>query len=445
MRPTALTLLIIAAVLSLGARHGHAGMPLAVNIPGLRLVGPGQVGGELVITGWQPELQPTIEATVRIGGRVIRSPLTPVVATRLPGSIDLRAGKFRLGGVSLGGDFAPVPPLEENTPISAEFTVHQGDANATARRTGVLLLPTVIVPGYLNDLTGTPDPAVVAALAQRGYHIEGASPDLFWFQYGSRALDLREAARALAAYVRDVVLPKTYAARINVVGYSLGGLMVRWNMAFESGWDSLVNRFMMVGTPNEGSVMSYVGQRYPAAAAWAQTPVAHDMLPTFPFWRPDPGAPWTIPAEAANVALAMLNSLALPDGVRVYDFYGTQPAGAAGGGTWAGVTGPLPGGTFSYGAGDGIVLAESARGLPIHGGAGVAAFDDRIVMVDLGPVGHVALLRAAIARIAGVLTDRIALGEAGAPGRAEPARAADRARTRGGWHSGAAGGLLWMR
>ena len=70
---------------------------------------------------------------------------------------------------------------------------------------------------------------------QRGYHPTAASPDVFWFSYRSRALGLKEAAHALAAYVREVVLAKTYAVRINVVGYSLGGLLARWNLAFEPG------------------------------------------------------------------------------------------------------------------------------------------------------------------------------------------------------------------
>ncbi len=445
MRRTLLAVMMsIAIAPALFVRHGHAEIPLAISISDLHLIAPGQVGGDVIIAGWQPELRPTIEGTVRVGGRVIQAPPGPVVAARFPGSVDLKAGKFRIGGVAaVGGDFAPVPPLEENTPIAVEITVHQGDGAATARQTGVLLLPTVIVPGYLNDMSRTPDPAIISALAQRGYHAEGASPDLFWFTYESRGLDLREAAEALAVYVHDVVLPKTYAARINVVGYSLGGLMARWNMAFESGWDTLVNRFVMVATPNEGAVMSYVARWYPVAAAWAQTPAARDMLPTFPFWRPDPGTPWTIPPEASNVSLATLNTQPLPEGVRIYDFYGNQPLNAEGLGTWAGVTGRLPGGAFSYGPGDGFVLAESALGLPLHGGAGVPAFGDRVVTVDLGPVGHLALLGAAISRIADVLTDRVASGGAGAPSQGkEHVRAVHRPAAQGTDHPDAPDGLL---
>ena len=226
----------------------------------------------------------------------------------------------------------------------------------------------------------------------------GASPELFWFGY-SRDLGLEEVARALAVYVREVVLTKTYAARINVVGYSLGGLVTRWNLAFERGWNQLVNRFVMVGVPNEGTVMSYVYRWYPLAAPWARTPAAQALLPTFPFWRPTPAAAWGFPEDARDPILARLNTHPLPEGIRAYAFFAHDRD------TWAGVTGALPTSVFSFGPGDGIVLAASALGLPINGSAGVPGLADRLLMqVDLGAVGHASLLPAAAAQIADLLS-----------------------------------------
>jgi len=58
-------------------------------------------------------------------------------------------------------------------------------------------------------------------------------------------------------------------------------------------------------------------------------------------------------------------------------------------------------------AGDGIVLAASAQGLPIHGGSGVASFTGPdVVRVSLGSVGHTQLLAAGADRITTVLLDR---------------------------------------
>src|SRR5262249_31368241 len=147
----------------------------------------------------------------------------------------------RVGGDASVAEFTPVPPLREDLPIVFEVTVRQGDQTATAKQTGVLLLPTVIVPGYLNNMAG-PHNGAISILEKRGYRSTGASPSLFWFTYTSRSLDLEAASHALAAYVRSEVLPKTYASRINVVGYSLGGLLARWNIVFEPGWDRLVSR-----------------------------------------------------------------------------------------------------------------------------------------------------------------------------------------------------------
>jgi hypothetical protein len=75
----------------------------------------------------------------------------------------------------------------------------------------------------------------------------------------------------------------------------------------------------------------------------------------------------------------------MPQGVRVWVFYGSCRGGAPN--TPAGVTERGPGG--DAGSGDGVVLAESARGLPIHGAGGVPGLlRPDVVRVDLGPVGH---------------------------------------------------------
>jgi hypothetical protein len=167
----------------------------------------------------------------------------------------------------------------------------------------------------------------------------------------------------------------------------------------------------MVGVPNEGAVMSYVDGWYFLAAPWARTQAARTLLPTFPFWRAEPGTPWSIPPDAQNPALAELNTHPLPDGVRVYAYYGDRKPDPGGAGTWAGMTGQLPKATFSFGPGDGIVLTASALGVAINGGTTVPGLADRLIRnVDLGSVGHLALLDAAIPQIADVLTDR------GAPG-----------------------------
>src|SRR5215469_2020475 len=60
------------------------GTALGVSISPLELAGPGRVAIGVAISGFQPDLHPTIEGTITIGGRVIQGPPGPVVAAYLP-------------------------------------------------------------------------------------------------------------------------------------------------------------------------------------------------------------------------------------------------------------------------------------------------------------------------------------------------------------------------
>ena len=345
--------------------------------------------------------------------------------------LDLAAGAVRIAGVTVG-EFAPVQRFDENLIFPVEVTLRRGPYVATARRLVAIPLPTVVVPGYANELRG-PDHALLAAFRRRGYRDTGPAQTVFWFAYPSLHMTFAEAAHELDAYVRQVVLPATYARKINVVGYSLGGLLARWNIAYDlDGWGGLVNRLALVGVPNEGVVMPYVYRNTPEFVPYAymaHTQSARAMLPTFPFWRAGPGQPWGTPPDGGNPLLTQLNARSIPAGVRLSSFFGSMDSGGVGvavdvrvfvlfgsldlgetGGadTILGVTGESGGAVLSYGPGDGIVLVASALGLPIQGGAGVAAFAGReIQRVDLGPVGHVSLLAAGAEKILAALLDRV--------------------------------------
>ncbi len=322
--------------------------------------------------------------------------------------VDLPAGAIRVGVVKVG-EFHPVQPFTDNMRFPIQVTLRQGTRVATARRMVTILLPTVIVAGYMNELGGRNDEAL-APFIQRGYRADGSAATLFWFGYPSHQLTLEEAARNLAEYVRQVVLTQAYAAKINVVGYSLGGLMARWNVEYNvDGWGTLVNRLLLVGAPNEGSVMAYVHRNAPPFlpfAYFAHAPAAHEMTPTFPFWRAAPTQPWSMPPDWDNPVLAQLNARPIPGNVRVWVFYGSgDPQDPAALNTVAGIT-ETPSREESA-AGDGIVLAASAQGLPIHGGSGVASLTGpNVVRVSLGSVGHSQLLAAGADRFAAVLLDR---------------------------------------
>jgi hypothetical protein len=379
-----------------------AGPSLRIAITTDGLHGAGRQGGP------NP---PAVAVSVWFDGAPVHVQLPLIhMPSRFAMDFDLAAGVIRVGGASVAR-FAPVPPFRENARVPVEVTLRRGEDAAVAHRTAAILLPTVIVPGYLNEDDG-PSAAVLSAFRHRGYVDAGAGQNVFWFTYPSKRLAVPDGGRALADYVRRVVLPSGHAAAVNVVGYSLGGLIARWNVAYDvDGWSTLVNRLVLVGVPNEGTVMAYLAGHAPSALPFAglgHTPASRVFMPTFPFWRPGPGSPWALPPDAENALLDGLNARPIPSDIRIYLFYGSHdPRHPAGPQTSAGITGALPDAALAYEAGDGLILAASAQGLPIQGGEGVPALAERAVLrVDLGSVYHTQLLDAGAGRIAGALLDR---------------------------------------
>jgi len=224
-------------------------------------------------------------------------------------------------------------------------------------------------------------------------------------------MSLAAQADALAEHLRDVVRPSLYATRVNIVGYSTGGLVARWLIANNvDGWANRVDRLMLVATPNEGMPSAYVAYQSLRALpifAWVHSDFVRDLYPTFPYWRADTSRPWDTPADAGTATLRQLNARPLPESVRVFLLYGDSRPDRGGFATAEGVTGHLPGAVLSYGPGDGVVLTASARGLSIHGGGGVPALRDRVVCeVDVGQVYHTHVIEAAIPWVKRLLRDR---------------------------------------
>ena len=407
-RTPIILLLVLGLLVPLAAPAlGHPPEELQVSIIRAGMSGGHSLRVDLATAGVNGQVAEPAELALdaQVGERAIHTALPlRLMPSRFPVVLDLAAGTIRVAGVTIGS-FQPVPRFQDNVRISIEATVRQGTSVAAAHAAMVVPLPTVIVPGFLNELSG-PDGTFMAALARQGYRDLGPAPTLFWYRYESRQCGLEVGARNLAGYVRQIVLPSTYASKINVVGYSLGGLMARWNVAYDvDGWGTLVKRLLLVGVPNEGTVHAYVYASYPVIG-FARTPAVRSMLPTFPYVRAADGEPWQTPSGSGNPALAALNERPIPEGIRLFIFYGSAAADSAGGlRTYAGVTGSLPEATFSYGAGDGLVLVESAQGLPIRGGALVAALA-RAVRVDLGAISHRRLLAAGADDIVAVLTDQ---------------------------------------
>ena len=359
----------------------------------------------------QPGASATVSVATDVGEVSRRSTFS---LRRVPADMtmdfDLPNGVISVAGTRVGS-FNPVAPLTDNLKFPIDVAVSEGANTVTVHREITLLLPTVIIPGFSNERRTSPDRLVVKRFARFGYTDAASLPTLFWYPYQSHAVGLDDGARALAAYVRRTVLPATYAAKINVVGYSVGGLFARWLVAYDyDGWALLVNRLVLVAVPNEGAVMPYLGVHAPSFlpfVASAKTPLGRAMNPVFPFWRATASDPWSLPPDDGNAALGALNARPLPSSIRCYSLYGNNdPERTGGPQTAAGVTGPLPGAAISYGPGDGIVLTASAIGLPINGSPGLPELAARAVRVDVGRVYHIHVLEAGAARAAAALQDR---------------------------------------
>ncbi len=409
IRSTAIVTIILALLAALAA----PAIGQQVQAPSVEIVDAEIVNGhilrvEIATSGLDPRAAeiPSVDLEAWLDGVQARGSLLLIhMPRRFAMDIDLPGGAVRVGVVKVG-EFAPIQPFTDNVRFPIQVTLRQEARVATASRIVTILLPTVIVPGYMNELGGRSREAL-AAFIRRGYRDHGPAPTVFWFDYPSHSITLEKGAYRLADYIRHVVLARTYAAKINVVGYSFGGLMARWNVQMDvDGWGTLVNRLVLVGVPNEGSVLAYTYRNTPSFlpyAYFAHSPAADEMTPTFPFWRAAPTQPWDMPPDGGNPRLAELNARPLPEGIRVWVFFGSGQQGDAN--TMAGVTASPRSGDRD--AGDGIVLAASAQGLPIHGGSGVAALlSPDVVHVDLGCVDHRVMLAAGADQFAAVLLDR---------------------------------------
>lgn len=126
----------------------------------------------------------SVAVSAWLDGVPIRAELPLIhMPSRFAMDLDLAAGVVRVGGVSVGR-FAPVPRFRENLRFPIQVSVQRGALVATAGYTATILLPTVIVPGYLNELDG-PSREVMSAFRRHGYIDAGAAQNVFWFSYPS--------------------------------------------------------------------------------------------------------------------------------------------------------------------------------------------------------------------------------------------------------------------
>lgn len=272
------------------------------------------------------------------------------------------------------------------------------DADVVARETGgaetrqhvtaTVPVPCVVLPGFGNESTPGAFDAFTAALnvaAGGAYTTSGAHPTLVVHEYPSLTASLATLGKGVAKPVA-VALRGTLFAKVDVVGYSYGGIVARSFMS--QGGGGRVRHCVFLATPNEGCPIAYAavglsnsGQldtllaQNPALAGIAQQLLSPDakqslrnLYPTYSWVTP--AGPLTNILVGAllgdpSTPLTALNAVAPPAGV-TFDafFYSSTGVGQLGTVDVVDIStlqlgGQIDPAAIATGSGDGVAPAHS--------------------------------------------------------------------------------------
>ena len=151
-----------------------------------------------------------------------------------------------------------------------------------------LPVPVVLIPGWHGDPTSFD--RMIPALQGAGLSVLDFDPA----RPGSQALAYAPSAdgQHIPEVATEVVQPAIDAAlaragfpsgtAVDVVGYSMGGLVARY-LVEKAGWAPRVRTLVMLGTPNHGTIAAWVPGTIGGFGRWNAT--GGDMRPGSPFLR----------------------------------------------------------------------------------------------------------------------------------------------------------------
>lgn len=289
--------------------------------------------------------------------------------------------------------------------LEARVTESGSATDAVRSFQAVIPVPLIVLPGYGNEQTPGGFDAFATALdlsAAGAYGFGTETSRLVVHEYDSAAGTLADAARPLDKIAAKLLRGSVFR-KVDVVGYSMGGLVARQWLA-ERG-EGRVRKMVFLATPNEGAPIAYIGVTAAKAGALGGltgtlpvdigpildgflTPELQESLrifyPTYPWATVElfPGFPIAVPNDTlpdASTPLAALNGIGPdPDAEFHAIFYTSVPTEVVGVpiGTVDEVDvtpllAGLGGGGFDFtnvdfaalasGDGDGIVPARSTR------------------------------------------------------------------------------------
>jgi pimeloyl-ACP methyl ester carboxylesterase len=305
----------------------------------------------------------------------------------------------------------------------------KGGAEVRQRVTATVPVPCIVLPGFGNESTPGAFDAFALALnvaAGGAYTTDGEHPTLVVHEYPSLTESLSTLGKGVAKPVA-AALKGTIFAKVDVVGYSYGGVVARSFMA--QGGGSRVRRCVFMATPNLGCPIAYAavglsnsGQldqllaTNPALAGIAEQLLSPDakeslrnLYPTYAWVTP--AGPFTTILLSTllgdpSTPLTALNAVAPPAGATFDAFFYTS-TGAGELGTVDVVSlsalqggGQIDPAAIATGSGDGVVPAHSVTMNE------VAAWRSVITPHDMGVGTHLTIAADlnVIAGVAAVLT-----------------------------------------
>jgi hypothetical protein len=152
----------------------------------------------------------------------------------------------------------------------------------------VVPVPVVLIPGWHGEAAAFD--RMIPALEAAGLTVLDFDPS----RSGRQAMAYAPAGdgQHIPDVAAQVVRPAIDAAlaragyppggAVDVVGYSMGGLMARY-LIEKAGWASRVNTLVMLGTPNHGTIAAWVPGTIGGFGRWNAT--GGDMRPGSPFLR----------------------------------------------------------------------------------------------------------------------------------------------------------------
>lgn len=253
--------------------------PPEIQIINATMVSPDELGIGAIVT--YPAECPADATTLftfygNVNGQVFRKSIL-VPKSGNPG------GEWgRMASVDINGNVLPTTPLridlaDQNIPRftkNVKFVVNgiasykDGGKSEPSVFRGNILLPVIVIHGVTTNWLESRIYPVVYSGLERSLVTNGYVPDdegykTLWkvteITYSSQDDTEQDVAAKMTGYITQAT-DKTYAARVNLIGHSLGGLIGRF---VTTEYEALrpdgprVHKLIMIGTPNKGSAEFY--------------------------------------------------------------------------------------------------------------------------------------------------------------------------------------------